>query len=133
MTCDHARAPHRAPPAPRLRAIAPRRRALAPRALAAACAAAMLAACDPASMPITGQRAEAQDIARQLVAARDPVIDPEPVARCAATYATPEQADALVAASRAGDRAAADAALQVMLRKTTTQACLAEAGQPDFL
>ena len=129
MTCDHDGAPRRMPPAPPARARGPR----GMRALAAGCAFGALAACDPASMPMTGQRAQAQDIARQLVAARDPVIDPDPVARCAATFATPEQADALVAASRAGDRAAAQAALEVMLRKTTVQDCLAEAGQPDFL
>jgi hypothetical protein len=92
-----------------------------------------IAACQPASMPVTGERAQAQEIAQQLVAARDPVIDPGPVARCAAIHATSEQADALIAASRAGDRGAAQAALEVMLRKTSVQECLAQAGQPDFL
>lgn len=103
------------------------------RVLGAIFAIGTLAACEPASMPVTGERAQAQEIARQLVAARDPVIDPGPVARCAALHATPEQANALVAASRTGDRAAAQSALEVMLRKTSTQECLAEAGQPDFL
>jgi len=104
-----------------------------PRGLGAVLVLGTVAACQPAAVPVTGERAQAQEIARQLVAARDPVIDPGPVARCAAIHATPEQANALVAASRAGDRGAADAALEVMLRKTNVQECLAEAGQPDFL
>jgi hypothetical protein len=72
-------------------------------------------------------------VAERLVAARDPVIEPGPVAQCAAAAATVDETEALLAADRAGDAVAAQAALEVMLRKTSTQACLAEAGSPDFL
>lgn len=129
MTCDNEGAPRRSP-SPDLAAVG---RRTARCAVGAMLALGALGACDPASMPVAGERAQAEEIARRLVAARDPVIDPGPVARCAAIHATPEQADALVAASGSGDRAAAQAALDVMLRKTSTQECLAGAGQPDFL
>ncbi|RDC72255.1 hypothetical protein DLJ49_11505 [Rhodovulum sp. 12E13] len=94
----------------------------------------LLAACVPSpNTPLRGERAEARAVAERLVAARDPVIEPGPVAQCAAASATGDEAAALLAADRAGDAVAAQAALEVMLRKTTTQACLAEAGSPDFL
>ena len=94
----------------------------------------LLGACVPSpNTPLRGERAEARAVAERLVAARDPVIEPGPVAQCAAAAATADEAEALLAADRAGDAVAAQAALEVMLRKTSTQACLAEAGSPDFL
>lgn len=103
------------------------RAALAPLALGA------LAACDPTTMPLMGDRAEARDAAVDLVAARDPVITPEPVAQCIGASATREEAETLVTAARGGDRPAAQAALDTILRKSSTQECLARVGVPDFL
>jgi hypothetical protein len=94
----------------------------------------LLAACAPGpDTPLRGERAEARAVAERLVAARDPVIEPGPVAQCAAASATAEEVAALLAADRAGEGMAAQAALEVMLRKTSTQQCLAEVGSPDFI
>jgi len=92
-----------------------------------------LAACNPATMALSGDRAAARDVALQLVAARDPVIEPAPVAQCVGASATPEEATALAEAGRAGATAEAEAALTKILRKSNTQECLAAAGIPDFV
>ncbi|MEM1430801.1 MAG: hypothetical protein AAGG09_15205 [Pseudomonadota bacterium] len=92
-----------------------------------------LVACDPATMPLGGDRAAARDIALQLVADRDPVIEPAPVAQCVGASATPEEADALIAAGNAGNSSEAQAALTKILRKSNTQECLAAVGIPDFV
>ena len=94
---------------------------------------AAIAACDPATVSLSGNKAAAKEVAVQLVAARDPVIEPEPVAQCAAANATAEEASAIVAAARSGDTSGAQAVLDTMLRKTTTQQCLVAVGIPDFL
>ncbi|MEM0935554.1 MAG: hypothetical protein AAGJ91_06575 [Pseudomonadota bacterium] len=86
-----------------------------------------LTGCVGTGFPLTGQRAQAERVVLQIVADRDPVIEPAPVANCVARFAAPEQIPPLAAG---GD--AAIVALDLALRRSTTQECLAEAGSPDF-
>ncbi len=92
-----------------------------------------VAACNPTTMTLAGDRAATRDIAFKLVSELDPVIEPAPVAQCIGASATPDEADALIAADQSGDRDAAQAALTKILRKTNTQECLSSVGVPDFV
>jgi hypothetical protein len=102
------------------------------RALGPILALPLAAACVPSSAPVTGDRAAAEQVALQIVAARDPVIDPAPVAACIARGADRDEAATIAAAGREGNREAALGTIEFVLRKSGTQDCLAAAGSPDF-
>ena len=89
----------------------------------------LLAACNPQTGPVMGfgaPRGAAEEAALQYVAARDPVIDPAPVAACLARNATAEEARAMAAGGAIGDT------VTQIVRRRSTQDCFAAAGVPDF-
>jgi len=88
----------------------------------------LLAGCLPATsgLPLTGARAQAEQAALQYVAARDPILDPAPVAACIARSASPEEARALAAGGDIG------ATVTEIVRRRSTQDCFIEAEVPDF-
>ena len=90
--------------------------------------AAPLAACVPTTSgaPFTAPRAQAEEAALAYVAARDPIVDPAPVAACIARNASPEEATALAAGGEVG------ATVTEIVRRRSTQDCFAEEGVPDF-
>jgi hypothetical protein len=88
-----------------------------------------LAACQPQAGPIAGfgaPRGAAEEAALQYVAARDPVVDPAPVAACLAQNATAEEARLMAAGGAIGETVAQ------IVRRRSTQDCFAAAGVPDF-
>lgn len=95
---------------------------------------ALLAACEPGTFPVSlnAERQAAEQVAAQVLAARDPIVPIEPVANCVAVNASAEEATAIAEAGRTGDIAAANAALDLALRRQTTQTCLENNGVPDF-
>lgn len=93
----------------------------------------VLAACNPATMALSGDRATTRDIAATMIAAQDPVIEADRAAQCVGASATAEEADALIAAHTARNAEGQQDALTKILRKTNTQECLATVGVPDLL
>jgi len=98
------------------------------RAVLALAAAGLLAACVPTNpdVPLRGDRASAEQVARDYVASRDPVIDPAPAASCIARHATTEEVTALLAGS------AVEATVRDVVRRQSTQTCFSRSGVPDF-
>lgn len=88
----------------------------------------LLAACLPVTSdaPLRGDRGQAEQAARDYVAARDPVIDAAPVANCIARSASGEEVDALVSATDV------EATVREIVRRRSTQDCFDAAGVPDF-
>ena len=88
----------------------------------------LLAACLPVTSdaPLRGDRGQAEQAARDYVAARDPVIDPTSAARCIARNATREEVDALIAGG------AVEETVRQVVRRQSTQTCFTENGVPDF-
>jgi hypothetical protein len=88
----------------------------------------LLAACVPVSpdTPLRGDRAEAEEVARRFVAARDPVIDPAPAAACIARHASRDEVTTLLAGGAVEDT------VREIVRRQSTQTCFSDSGVPDF-